>query len=298
MKKRAAAMIIVVIAIIVVLGIFWYRGTDMRKVGNGVTATSIFSWEAEYMEPEMEEDVAHAMENLACGAIYQEVPEDTDEKVVIDYLRRRSEAAQDVYYLTGEREWGLAEKLDLLLEEIETVKEWNAKAGRGQGFRGIVLDVEPYLLECWDDDREEYMKQYVDSMTAAYESAKEAGLWVIVCIPNFYDRLKLDEQMERLVAEACDGIAIMNYNKNDESGQILTEVMLAEKHKKAVLNIVEMQKPGYHELTEENTYYDDGFEAVYESWERIRENYPYEGLGFSWHYLKPIIKLMEDGELE
>lgn len=268
----------------------------MRDEGGEITATSIFSWEGEYMEPELEDEVTRVMKALSCGAVYQSVPGDAEEAVVLDYLKRRAEAGQDVYYLTGESEWGLTENREELLAQVEAVGEWNAKAEEGRGFRGIVLDVEPYLMDCWDDDQEGYMEQYVENMRIAYDAACKEGLQVIVCIPNFYDRKGLEEQLERLTETACDGVAVMNYNKNDEVGQISAEEALARKHGKAILNIVELQKPGYHDLTDNNTYYHDGIQAVYDSWDRIREAYPYEGLGFSWHYLKPAIELTAEGE--
>lgn len=299
-SKNAVAAAIAIIAVIVIAigSIFWYWKMDKKKSIRELTATSIFSWEAEYMEAEMEKDVMLVMETLDCRAIYQEVPEDAAEELVVDYLRRRTQAGHFVYYLAGAKEWGLTENVDALLAQVEAVREWNVLAGKNQGFRGIVFDVEPYLLDCWDDDREEYMKQYVDNMTAAYEQARKEGMQVIACIPNFYDRIKQEKELERLIEQACDGIAIMNYNKSDETGQILTEVALAQKHQKAVINIVEMQKPGYHELTEENTYYYDGFQAVADSWGSMKEAYPYEGLGFSWHYLKPVLKLITEGEMQ
>ena len=85
----------------------------------------------------------------------------------------------------------------------------------------------------------------------------------------------------------------MNYNKKNEAGQIEEELRLAEKYGKGILNITEMQMQGYHGLTEENTYYDDGFEAVADSWEKLKAKYPYKRIGFSWHYLRPCLQLME-----
>ena len=137
------------------------------------------------------------------------------------------------------------------------------------------------------------MEQYEKNCEAAYQKAKEYHLAVILCIPNDYDSSGLTEGLEQLIRTGCDGIAVMNYQKQDEAGQIATEVELAVKYEKAVINITELQKPGYHKLTEENTYYYDGLDAVEESWERLRERWDYPGLGFSWHYLKVAIKLAE-----
>lgn len=261
-----------------------------------VSETGIFSWEEEYILPEMEADVAKAMERLGCKAVYQQIPSDAQEAEVLDYLKRRREKEQHVFYLAGASEWGLQENAASMLEAVEKTTEWNRKAGEGKGFTGIVWDVEPYLLDEWEDNREECMKQYVENCIQSYEEAKKRDLAVIVCIPNFYDRTGLTEQLELLVQKGCDGIAVMNYDKTDEAGQIAVEAGLAEKYKKGIIHITEMQKPGYHSLTEQNTYYYDGFDAVWESWEQLRQEYPYEYFGFSWHYLKPCLHLMEKEE--
>lgn len=261
-----------------------------------VSETGIFSWEEEYILPEKEADVAKAMERLGCKAVYQQIPSDAQEAEVLDYLKRRGEKEQHVFYLAGASEWGLQENAASMLEAVEKTAEWNRKAGEGNGFAGIVWDVEPYLLDEWEENREECMQRYVENCIRSYEEAKKEQLAVIVCIPNFYDRPGLAEQLELLVEKGCDGIAVMNYNKADEAGQIAVEARLAEKYRKGIIHITEMQKPGYHSLTEQNTYYYDGFDAVWESWERLRQEYPYEYLGFSWHYLKPCLHLMEKEE--
>lgn len=257
---------------------------------------SLFSWEGEYLEPDRENDVMYIMDKLGCDVIYQEIPSDVQEDTLLDYLSRRAQAGQEVYYLTGDARWGLSGGDRNLLAAVEKVKEWNDRAEKGKGFAGIVYDVEPYLLEEWDNDREAVMDQYVDNMIRAYEAAKAQNLSVIVCIPNFYDRIHLEQQLESLVQNACDAIAVMNYDKSDEAGQIFVEVLLAEKYEKGILNIIELQKPGFHELTEENTYYHDGIEAAGESFIRLKERFPYDKLGFSWHYLKPALEIAEEGE--
>ena len=69
--------------------------------------TSIFSWEATYITEENETLLADAMNALSCRSIYQHIPKATPEGLVLDFLARRKEQGQYVYYLTGEPEWGI-----------------------------------------------------------------------------------------------------------------------------------------------------------------------------------------------
>jgi len=255
--------------------------------------TSIFSWEADYITEENESLVSDAMNTLSCKSIYQYIPEATPEALVLDYLVRRKEQNQNVFYLAGEAEWGIEPDARHMRETIETVGIWNKKAANGTGFAGIVWDIEPYLLDAWEDATKDCMEQFTNNCVDAYQAAQEQNLLIIVCIPNFYDRIALEEPLELLIQSGCDAIAVMNYDKTDETGQIAAEARLAAKHNKALIHITELQEPGYHHLTEKNTYYHDGFHAVEKSWDQLRQNYPDSRLGFSWHYLKPALELMD-----
>ena len=60
-------------------------------------------------------------------------------------------------------------------------------------------------------------------------------------ISNIQDLLPV---LEQIVKEGCDGIAVMNYNRADEYGQMETEVELAEKYGKKVICIYELHGTG------------------------------------------------------
>lgn len=271
-------------------------GCSNIRAEDTLCSTSIFSWEATYITEENEALLSNAMEKLSCSSIFQYIPRATPEALVLDFLERRHEAGHNVFYLAGEPEWGIESDARHMKATIETVCDWNSKVGKSAGFTGIIWDIEPYLLEGWGENPQKYLEQFSRNCMDAYEAAHSQNLLVIVCIPNFYDAISLQEPLESLIRSGCDAIAVMNYDKTDEVAQIDAEVRLAAKHQKAFINITELQKPGYHHLTEKNTYYSDGFQAVRESWEQIRLAYPDTRLGFSWHYLKPALELLEKEE--
>ncbi len=268
-------------------------GCGNSRAEDTLCETSIFSWEATYITKESEPLLSKAMTALSCKSIYQAIPKATPEALVLDFLSRRKEQDQNVYYLTGEPEWGIEPDARHMKESIQTVCNWNEQSDDGAGFTGIVWDIEPYLLDTWDDDPKHHLTQFALNCAEAYELAHEQNLLIIICIPNFYDRISLEDVLEALIRSGCDAIAVMNYDKTDEAGQIAAEASLADRHGKALINITELQKPGFHHLTEKNTYYQDGYHAVEESWDRLRQEYPDSRLGFSWHYLKPALELID-----
>jgi len=257
-----------------------------------ISDTSIFSWEEYFMEEEYEYQVQQVMKKLKCKAIYQYIS-DTEDKVVLSFLKRRARAGQKVYYLDGAASWGIEDDTLSMLQAVKKVIDWNKKAEPGTEFSGIVFDIEPYLLQEWDNYSEECMEKYVFNCKIAYEYANQNNLLVILCIPNFYDSIGYTAYLRDLTEFGCDALAVMNYDKTDEAEQIKTELTLAKAYDKGIISIVEMQKPGYHNLTNENTYYYNGLSGAENSWKALKSVYSYSGLGFSWHYLKPVIELLE-----
>lgn len=145
-----------------------------------------FFREEEYILPEMEEEVEKVMERLGCNVVYQQIPSDAQEAEVLDYLKRRGDKGQLVYYLAGASEWGLQENAVSMLEAVKNTAEWNRKAGEGKGFTGLVWDVEPYLLDEWEDNREEYMRSMLKTVFMPMKKPNRNNWQLSVCIPNFY----------------------------------------------------------------------------------------------------------------
>lgn len=283
-----------VVLIIILSGFFAVRkGWLMKENRDKASQTGVFSWEHEYMEKESAKVLGNLMNQLECSNIYQEIPSDIDAETLHRFMREQTEQGHQVYALSGQREWGVEEDGHSMLEIVEQVNAWNRRLPEQDRITGIMWDVEPYLLDEWDEDADAVMEQYVDNCIRSYKKAEKCHLTVLACIPLFYDRHGFEKQLERLIEKGCDGIAVMNYHKEDEIGQIETEVGLAREHNKTVIHITELQEPGRHELTEENTYYHDGIDAVWDSWREIEGYFRYEKLGFAWHYAKPAIEILE-----
>lgn len=179
-----------------------------------------------------------------------------------------------------------------MLEEIERALYLQSESD--VKFEGIQFDVEPYCLDDFDENADAYFAQYVENCKTAYAAAHAAGLKVELCIPYWYDSsYGYNDQLEDLIANACDSIAVMNYYKNDkEIKHIASELELCRKYDKPIVNITEMQEPGTHGLTENNTYYHDGMEAVEEMWSEMEAYFGYEKLGYSYHYLNTMVELL------
>ena len=261
--------------------------------GNTLDKTrAMYSWSSKYMDDENEAILQQVMDLTNCNRLYQEVSSSADYEYVADFLDRRDAAGQEVWYLCGDASWALEPGAASMIAEVERVAGLNAHSD--VKFAGIQFDVEPYCLDDFDENADAYFPVYVENCKHVYQVAQSYGIPVEICIPYWWDSAYgFDEGLEDLIANACDSVAVMNYYKaGKEIKHIADELALCEKYDKPIVNITEMQAPGTHGLTENNTYYNDGVDAVEAMWSDMEAYFGYDNLGYSYHYLNVMIELL------
>ena len=254
---------------------------------------AMYSWDHDFIYLPDEPMLQKVMELTQCNILYQEVSSNASAKDVAAFLQRRGEHNQTVYYLCGNASWAIEKGATSMLKEVERAASYNKAAGEYK-FVGIQFDVEPYCLEDFEENADKYMAQYVENSKAAYKAAHEAGLLVEICIPYWWESAYgYYDELEDLIANACDSVAVMNYyKKGTEASHIETEVELCQKYNKRIINITETIPPGLHGLTENNTYYHDGIDAIEEMWNTLDGYFQYDKLGYSFHWMEVIIELL------
>ncbi len=252
----------------------------------------LFSWKKEALSDC--ETLFADMKSLGITEVYQAISDSIESDVVEEFLASAQEKQMSVYLLVGEPDWALEEDAENLIEKIDRVVEINALVEEEAHLKGIMVDVEPYLLDEWDEDSDELMKSYVESMKCAHEYATKQGVRMILCIPYFYDNKEYDEELETLIADGCDGVAVMNYYRNSEISNIKEEVAYVEKYDKIIISIYEMKEAGSHGLTEKNTYHELGFDVVKENFKEMLEEYEESKIKMAYHDYEAMKEVMKD----
>ncbi len=272
------------------VGWFMSNVTDEEEKGH----YGLFSWDEGALEKDEWDVLVDCVKRADVGVVYQDMQKQSvEDATVAPFVKMLHHENVDVYALVGEPEWAFEKDGKRLVKWIRKVATYNVSQGLETRIRGITVDVEPYLLEEWDDEeeREELIEDYLQCIKAGYDYAKAHSLTYLVCIPNFYDSTDPD-MLRELIAECCDGVAVMNYNRRDEYGQIEEEVLLAREYGKTLINIYELQETGKHGLDEMNTYAEEGLDALWKSAKDLQKRIGYDGLSFAYHYYKPLKKML------
>jgi hypothetical protein len=111
------------------------------------------------------------------------------------------------------------------LAMVDRVLAYNATASADERFDGISLDIEPHVLEAWDEHRDELLVDFLD-LSAALRDRVQASPRPVplgAAIPFWLDGIQLDWRGRRDAASAhaiglYDYVAIMDYRNRADGG--------------------------------------------------------------------------------
>lgn len=288
MKKPIAAF-----GVILVLCLLCCAFCFFKKEEGGTPSFGLFSWNMDATAEGEAETLNACIKTAGVTELYQEFTADAlQDGTAAAFVSRMNTKDVSVYALVGSEDW--VYEPEALLSVLRQIVQYNSTAPKNSKLCGVVVDVEPYLLDEWDADRESrdaLMEDYLFCMESAYRYAAEQELFLWACIPTFYDRASKDV-LEPLIAQCCDGVAVMNYNREDEYGQIAHEVGFAREYDKSVMCIYELQEAGKHGLEEINTYANLTLDDIQASWESLQLKFGYDKLSYAYHYYEPLCDLL------
>lgn len=267
----------------------------------------VFSWSAE-MVNQTDGEIFSVMKARGATVLYQHFStKNSRQEQMSLFAERAMEEGVTVYHLTGDPSWGLDPEGVQLCEAVEEAAAFNRRIARkflerreadGASWEtvprlaGIVLDVEPYTLDQWDENPDGIMDSYVSGMKRAYTLAQEYDLEVIACVPWHYDNKGLTAGLEELIQYGCDSVAVMNYYRGSEVQNISTETALARKHNKGIITIYELKKADGERIQEINTYYQPGLRALEESYISVKRAYPDQVVSIAYHDYKALREVL------
>ena len=92
------------------------------------------------------------------------------------------------------------------------IRKWTRRVRKTRGIAGVVVDVEPYLLDEWDTARGRTVSRYLRALRAAKRAA--APLPLMVAVPFWFDHdsyRDADGTLAARIADIADEVAVMAY---------------------------------------------------------------------------------------
>ena len=280
--KKTRAVILILLALVVALTsvCVWLlidRRAEQTKTPEVVPGqkNGLFSWHDEVLEVDERETLFRLMREQGLTELYQDIPTSASVPQIKEFAQACEEHGIRLFLLVGEPEWALDKSGTELRAQIQRAAL--------MGFSGVMVDVEPGSTDEWKKDRKPVMETMTKAFLRGKADAEKNGLEMIVCLSYYYDDYGFEESLEAIVERGCDTLAIMNYDRADEIGQIATEAALCKKYDKRLIHIYELQEVGKYGLEESHTYREAGFSALQESFDSICRHFAEQDVSMALH---------------
>lgn len=250
---------------------------------------SIFSWELYLFNEGSFPALSKVLTVYDIDRVYQSVPDVYFASFEVSSMVKNCAAVGiEVVALNGNAEWQ-NEGLDAYYAWIDALCAYN-KAHPSEAIRTIALDVESHTLDSFKKDMQKGFAAYVDLMRDAYLYAHERGLSVVQVIPTMFDKID-SAKFEWFIQNCCDELSVMNYEKNDAVTNIMDEVLLCKRNGVKIETVFEtMPISDRHNVTESNTYFNEGEAALRAAVEMLQSVYG-PSLGIGYHYFNTLYYL-------
>jgi hypothetical protein len=208
---------------------------------------------------ENSQDTVNFLISQNVSRVYLQIHYSLDFETYRSFIKTLSENNIEAFALDGAPKWVHSMKyLDRMLAWVEL---YNHSSSENEEFKGIQLDVEPYVLQSWNTDQKEIVKDFEKLIINASTFAKKEDLQLDVVIPFWFDKINASQSsLAEWVIKHTDSTTVMAYRdkaigRNGILSLSETEVTLAEKYEKEITLAVETNKNSEHTHV---SFYEEG----------------------------------------
>ncbi|MCA0971409.1 hypothetical protein LCM20_12460 [Halobacillus litoralis] len=204
-KKRAISL----------LGLLLIIGGAVLVMNKEEHVKATWIWDLESLDQNYDKAVSFA-EKQDVTLIYLHVSRSgLDEKEVADFIKQANEADIQVYALGGDPNWAKEESNQSLEQFYSVIQSYNAQASKEKKFKGIHLDIEPYLLPEWKKNRDDVITQWTTNVSFFQKKVEsELGLPVSGDLPFWIYKIPMPDGKQYVsewMIDHLDSITVMAY---------------------------------------------------------------------------------------
>ncbi len=130
------------------------------------------------------------------------------------FVEEAHELGIEVEALGGDPTWGLTGYRQEIDSFIGWMENYQSAVGDQAEFDGIHMDIEPYLLEEWEEDRDDVVRQWMENVAYLADRMKrDASLRVSADVPYWIHKIPArdDGNLGAWMINRLDRVVLMNY---------------------------------------------------------------------------------------
>ncbi|GED68293.1 hypothetical protein BRE01_19950 [Brevibacillus reuszeri] len=131
-----------------------------------------YIWRAETIRSEKDEILSFAKENDV-NLLYVRIDMEQPITMYREFVKEAKAAGIEVHAMGGHPIWALTESRGKILKLVNWVKAYNQQVSPSEQFRGVHLDIEPYVMPVWREDKEAVLRQWMGNIEVFVEATKD-----------------------------------------------------------------------------------------------------------------------------
>ncbi len=173
-------------------------------------------WDTPTIMSEREQIIAFAKQNDVTDIYLYIDRQKVPAKEYALFIKAAARKGIRVEALAGDPSWGLKDNRQSIQEFIEWVKSYNVNVNKEERFSGIHLDIEPYLLPEWKDDKNATLEEWLSNMEFVAEEIHSSDrLKIAFDLPFWINGIEIpgyqDYYLSTWILKRFDTLVLMDY---------------------------------------------------------------------------------------
>lgn len=257
-------------------------------------------WDTSKMVAQPEE-LVQFLKKQHVNVLYLQIKEDIPKESYQTFIAAASQASIEVHALDGAPEWAKEESCVECVSFMKWIREYQQQSDTTEKFKGIHLDVEPYLIDDWEQNQQSYV-HYLQRLYDWFSNeANRLQLAFGVDIPFWFDQVPYQNEfgtgsLSEWVIDTTDFVTIMAYRTQAEGTNgiislVQQEINWASERDKQIIVAIETE-----ETDEPRTSFaNSDMETIKKEMQKVESHYKQEEgfSGMAIHHLDSWMKKVD-----
>lgn len=282
---------------VIILLAMWMMMPAMCSKAVAATTDATWIWNPWSLRTEEKKIINFLVKNKV-NQVYLQVDSDLSNSVYQQFIAKATAKHIEVYALDGAPDWAAEKGKMKQAAFFQWVKTYQSKSSKNQQFKGIHLDVEPYILASWNTNRNDIVLGYQEIIKNSANQTAKLNLPFTIDLPFWFDTINFQNKfgksnLAKWAINLTDSVTVMAYRniaagENGINAIVKTEWQYAKNANKPLTIAVET---GQSDEGSHISFYQKSNAYMMAELAKVDKVYPENNVNFAVHYIDSWMKM-------
>ncbi|MNU54674.1 hypothetical protein D3C71_437320 [compost metagenome] len=209
---------------------FTLGGTPLTPVSAAATQKASWLWDTTLIK-QSGSTVLTFYKNQGVNVIYLQINRKINISYYKNFIRQATAQGIEVHALDGNSTWALTSQRTQLTTLLKWIENYQATAAVNEKFKGIHVDIEPYLLPDWNTNQQSIITQWQSNVQYMVQRANDLKLPIAADLPFWLYTIKVPDGTSTLsswMLKQYNSVTLMSYRDTSDGIFNAAKVILEE----------------------------------------------------------------------